>query len=272
MMQPSLATLTAMTGKIYLSSARSAFMALKKNWVLVPAAIGLLLALQVMTGLLTILPLGMAGGLILGLVYLALLTLYISWIARIVQKELLRWKELFEFDTSLFFGLMSVGFIFFLVDLVLSILFQGIANPFPILCIGILLAVLFNPVTEVVYQHRFESTHALKHSLQFVKDNFIEWFLPYFIFMCPFFFSRGSLEAAVLLLAQTDPLFPLFQAVVPWTVVASRMNAQSGSILLTPLLFLTIVVLACWFMLFRGFLFKELDSGSRRTRAFRSRL
>jgi hypothetical protein len=270
-MQPSLSSICRMTLEIYWESTKTAALALIKNWVILPGTILALLALKIATGLVSAMPLGIIGGFILGLVQLYLLTLYISWISRSLEGSKIRWRDLVWFDSSLFFRLLHVGFIFFLVHFVLGSLFRGIGNPFPILAVGILMAILLNPVTEVIYRNGFDGAHALSHSVQFVKDNFLEWFIPYFLFITPSILVGGSFYSTVLLIAQTDPLLPVIQAISPWAII-SNFAPQNQADKSLPVILIVLVTLASFFMLFRGALFKELDSGSRRARAFKARM
>ena len=116
-----------------------------------------------------------------------------------------------------------------------------------------------------MYIHRYESIHALGHAAQFTRENWIEWFLPLLLLLSPLFLFAPSLLAIIFLNSSSEflPSIILVQAAPSLAAILGLSGEWIG------LVFSIIgVVLAHWFMFFRGFLFKDLESGSRRRRMF----
>jgi hypothetical protein len=123
--------------------------------------------------------------------------------------------------------------------------------------VTLILLVILNPIPEVIYLGRSDGLGMFQESLDFLRENWLEWFLPLLLltilslgFPLPFMspLQVGQLgfpfmSAAGLLTGSIESLF--------WNVL--------GMLLLFAL------------MVFRGLLFRALFGSSRRQRIFRSR-
>ncbi len=247
---------------MYVDCAVKAAQGLKKNWLLLVASVLAYLVFQFAAQLLF--PFGMAGGMILGLVEIAFLTMYYSWIARTIQREKLKAHNFKEFDTSMFFSLISVSFIIWMVEYVVGLSAIPSGNSMMVSFVRLGIVILFNALPEVIYINRMESIPALQESASFTIRNWIEWYLPFALIIFPWLLS--SLDVVSLVLSQTHPLLPVLMVVTSPALLlrASSEIAALGVTLLG-------VALANWFMLFRGHLFMALQSGSRRQRVFVAR-
>jgi hypothetical protein len=205
---------------------------------------------------------GLAGGMIAGMIQIALLCVYYSWISDTVQKERIQFSNLLEFDFGLFFNIISVAFIFFIVQLLLGQLTQGIDASFFLMCVQITLVLLFNPIPEVIYLRRIESGYALSEAARFTLANWIEWYLPLIILVLPWLLASPATFLAML--AGADPLLP------PLVILKGVLLAYSGTFVQGVLPILAIII-ANWFMFFRGHLFQALESGTRRQRIYKNK-
>lgn len=264
-MTSDLAVLARVTASLYRESAAKALRGLRVNWLVVPASIGAYFLYNAVSGVLPSFLPGMAGGLALGLFQAFLLSCYYSWLSSTVRNDRLGWGDLMRFDQELFFGVIGIGFLLFISDLVLSQLTAGMDAHVVLLCAQLFIAIVLNPIPEVLYTHRFDGTHAVSHSFKFVRDNWIEWFVPFVLFMAPFFLLGYGALGALGTLTSTDPLLPAAAAVRPWFGLAL---GGFGSIILAGIFGITV---GTWFMLFRGHLFVALDTTSRRRRIFQGR-
>ena len=199
---------------------------------------------------------------IAGMIQIALLCYFYSWIAGTVQKERLGFRDLLEFDYGLFFNIISVAFIFFIVQFLLQTLTQGLDADFLLLCVQLGIVLVFNAIPEVIYLHRIEGGYALSEAARFTRDNWIEWYLPLLIVILPWLL--GHPHSVLLSLSRSDPLLP------PFIVMKGIMISYSGSVFAIGLPIVALLV-ATWFMLFRGHLFQALASGSRRQRIYKSK-
>lgn len=253
-------------GSIYKSSIYEATSALIKAWPILPAS---LFAYAAFAFLLTLVGgLGMAGGFIAGLAYIALLSFFYNWMSAAVQRQKITFRSLGDFDWSLFSSLMSVGFILWIAHMLIEPFSMTEETHWIFACIELAIFILLNAIPEIVYIKRFESIVALKYSFSFVKDNWIEWFAPLVILLLPILLARPisvltSLAGVNPFSAGGDPLFP---ARFIFSQSASFLTLLLGSIGIA-----LAIVVTVWFMLFRGFLFQKLDGSSRRQRTYKSK-
>lgn len=249
---------------LYLLCARKALVAVYRNWCMLIGSVLSFLIFAVTASFLV--QLGLVGGFIAGLLHIALLTLYFGWMRALVRRERLRWQDLLEFDTPLFFGIISIAFILFILELLLSTLVHGLEANYILLLVNLVIFLAFNPVPEAIYLQNEQSIDGFRVAFDFTKDNWIEWFIPLSLLMTPWLLV--SWQDALVSLSGEDVLFPAL------LLLQSAMNAGTwlfgSSIGLWPLVALAIIV-ANWFMVFRGHLFEELNKGSRRQRLFRAR-
>ncbi len=242
------------TGRIYLECARDAAIMLVKNWFILIASIAAWIIFQISISLFA--RLGYAGGFIVGIVNVLLLTFYYRWISECVRKNPLKLADYLEFDKNLFSSVINAAFFLYIFMLLTS----GITSPWPIACINLALFILLNALPEVIYMRGAQGLNVFSDSYSFIRDNWIEWFLPFLIFFSPVVIAAPV--AFLFALTSADPLLPVNKFIM--------LAMHAMSLLLVKNFILAIsLILATWFMIFRGFLFRELEFGSRRHRAFK---
>ena len=184
------------------------------------------------------------------------------------MNERLEFKSMYQLDGMLFSSIINTGFILFLGKLLLSVVLQSFGNPSMMLVAQLGLIIICNALPEVLYLGRAEGgVPALADAAQFTRENWIEWFAPFLVLVLPWLLV--SPEFLLVLMAKMDELIPatiVFQSVRLFS--SSFLPGGFISTIVSYGLGLTIFV---WFMLFRGFLFQELQRGSRRTRIFLSK-
>jgi hypothetical protein len=261
------AALIRSTSSIYKKCLLSAAKALFTNTALLAGVFALAFITVIIYQIILFLPLEILKGFVLGLYQIAALTVMYGWLSDIVQGSKISFRGLISFQGDLFFKIMSVGFFLWIADLVIQSFLPGASGREWLLIYGFLIGIIFNPIPEVVYIHRFDGAHAFSHSLNFIKENWVEWFIPVLIFIafCRVFYPMSWLStfvnAAVLL-----PVAPMISPLLSIGFV----GLTAG--LLVPFLFGVFgLALGSFFMIFRGMLFKELDTSSRRKRAYQYR-
>jgi len=119
------------------------------------------------------------------------------------------------------------------------------------LIINFLLFILLNTLPEVVYQKDYNSWGSIKHTVNFVKENWIEWFVPnFFIIVIMYFLSRQ-----------------LFVGITALRIMALIRITD----LFSPMMIITYLisqVFISYFMIYRGLLFARLSTSTRRKRLF----
>jgi hypothetical protein len=179
-------------------------------------------------------PLGIVGGLVVYLAWMACLSSWLSLVAQVLNGGRVRLEDIPAGFGTYLSELLTIGFIFWGLSLIASLVLQ----PFPLLYIVFQLAVLvfLNAVPELVYLGRHAPAELLVESYRFIGENWIEWF-------------PANLVLGVLVLgASTVPPGP-------FGVFAA---ASIGLVLY-------------FAMIVRGLLFQELSSSGRRAREFRRR-
>lgn len=250
------------TAGIYRDAIVSACRDLFRNWPIVIGSVGIYFIYTISASLLS--EFGFAGGMVAGMIQIALLSLYYAWISQSVERERLSFANLIEFDVGLFFNVISVAFILFIAQFVLQQLTQGLDATFLILCVQLAIVLIFNAIPEVVHLHRIESMPALSEAARFTRDNWIEWYAPFLLLISPWLILNPL--SVLLAISGSNPLLPPLLIIQGATVVGFYWSPpmQWGLVIIA-------IVVANWLMLFRAHLFKALESGTRRQRAYRAK-
>ena len=242
---------------LYLDSATKASKGLLRNWLLIVASVASYMIYQFAATMFQ--TSGFAGGLLVGLIQIYLLTLYYGWLTHARQNQAIKLQDLYYLDYPLFSGIINIGFIFFMGLFLAGLLAQASAQPAIILIPQLVILLVFNAIPESIYIHRYDSFTALRHAYNFTRDNWIEWYIPFVLLLLPWTLKNPS--GVLVVLSQTDNLLPALPIIPATAVFLEKLNAPN-------LLNLTLgVILANWFMLFRGYLFDALD-GRRRSQGF----
>jgi hypothetical protein len=222
---------------------------------------GILLAAGVLLS-----PLGMIGGLLLGLVVAACWSSYLELASQAVagSKIRLNWTELRRTFGARFWDVISVMFAFWIISLLMGPALRGPEGERVAAVFGIAVAFFFNAVPELLYQGNSRSFGLLIASGRFMVANPVVWLLPNLVFASLLLLPTGRLAVhhpAELLLVFgntfSSPL-GLVGMVTGWPI-------WSWPLILFGLHYA---------MVFRGILFQRLSSGSdnARMRAFRAKM
>lgn len=257
------------TLQIYKESALKSLLELKNNWIIIIATIVAYLIFSILSS-----TLGSANnlitGLLLGLAFIAFLTLFYSWIFDLAQGQKLKWNQLHHFDGELFNALMSTGFILWIAnDFLLDPLLNIIQKPNLKAALQMLIVIIFNPIAETVAFRRYSSIAAFKHAADFTKANWIEWFCPFILLMSPIMILIDpmlilSTLSGMALLFPTQGLIGIWAGFINLFIPASTLGVYLSLI--------CALIIAIFYALFRAHLFIALETGSRRQRIFRARM
>ena len=258
---------------IYHYSLVAAVRALLRNWPLIIGSIGLLLVYNISARLFG--ASGIAGGLLLGLISAILLSVYYSWISASVDRERLKFNDLFVIDYGLFSVVINSAFILWIVSFVAQSLRASQSGEFLYMCISLGLFVGLNALPEVLYRQRSNGIEALADSGRFTRDHSIEWFIPMLILSLPLLIAQPALF--VLRLASTSPLLPLpfYEPIARFLTgnvltllgyVLPPLSANITNVIELVIAAILASAIINIVMLFRGYLFRELESGGLRRR------
>lgn len=211
---------------------------------------------------------GITGGLLAGLVQILLISVYYCWIHDTIERDRITLQTIVRLDGGLFSAVINTAFILFIFKFISTSLISGLGlNWIPILMqFGIV--VLLNALPEMVYFHRRDGMTSLSETFKFTRDNWIEWFLPLIIILLPY----GLVTGVPYLLSQMSRMNEMIPASIVFIVAMDAVKRIGENVPFIGIVGLLVGAVSLnWFMLFRGFLFKELESGSRRQRVYKAR-
>ena len=202
--------------------------------------------------------LGMLGGFIFGLISAMCTSSYLYFLAGIVNGQRMLLSELGESWRPYLSPVITILFFLFLVQMTLSLVLPPIEASRDIaFFITLILLVILNPMPEIIYLGRSDGFGMLQESFDFLRENWLEWFLPLVLF-------------TVLSLGMPLPLASPLQAgqlSFSFMNITALLSGSIESLLWSILGAFVLLVL----MVFRGLLFRTLFGTSRRQRLFRSR-
>ena len=228
-----------------------------------------------------VMPMGLAGGFILGLFDAFLCAWYLALLRiLVVGNRKLMMSDLRETMGDHFGEVITISFLFGIAQLVLTF----VSLPLVFVYVPIV-ALLFNPAPEVVYQDDRLSLDSIRRSLEFMQENWPEWMAGHVLL----FAAMGSVVYAVLAapLAASESAFISAGGAFGITVayLAGLYGPFFGFMGLGPMgisllaagtsgLIVSVVLFVCshLVMVFRGQLYKKLSRSSRRGRAWQARM
>ncbi len=226
---------------IYASALRRSFQCVAENWVISFAPLAYAIALS-LAGL-VVSPLGIVGGLLFALATQACVSSGLYLLENMVKIGKANFNDFLRGFTAYLWELLFISFILWIPMRVAALALASFPNGALIfLLIRIALYVLLNPLPECLYQTRSSGIELLTASYNFIVENWIEWFLPNILLTVAGFFVFQLLELLTYGLPGFLQLFVL---------------ALGLGVCLT------------YFMVFRGFLFAELNGTTRRSRVYR---
>ena len=226
---------------IYATALRRSWECAAKNWVVsfAPLAYGLIFSLA--GSLLA--PLGMLGGLVLGLVSQACVSSGLYLIKNMVETGKATFNDFLNGFTVYLWELLTIAFVLWIPLRIAAAALSSLPNGALIyFMIQIALYVLLNPVPEFIYQTRVSGIELIGASYNFIVENWIEWLAPNFIL--------------------TVAGYALWKLLVVFVI------GLPGFVQLLIVAFAFGLCLT-YFMAFRGFLFAELYGTTRRSRIYR---
>lgn len=253
---------------IYYDAAKQASNALIRNWILIPAAISGYLIYFLSALLFN--QAGFFGGMIVGLVQIFLISVSYCWLRDSVGREKIKLEDLYKLDSAVFSSVINTGFILFVAKFGLLIVLQGIGAEHMMILVQFALVIGCNALPEVLYLQRYESIAAIQESFEFIKSNWIEWFLPFMFFLTPWIFILSSMDRILLFMSRMDEMLPA--SVVFFSTKSLAMQIFSDISIGSYISNILALIIFIWYMLFRGFLFLVLTNSSRRKREYQNRI
>lgn len=226
---------------IYKKSFRSSVQCVASNWVVsfAPLVYGVLLSVASFI----LAPLGIIGGVLIALAADACISSGLFLIENMVKAGRANFNDFLAGFPVYLWEVVRISFILWIPMMVASAALGSVPNGLLLfLFIQIVLYVLLNAVPEFIYQSRSSGIELLASSYNFIIENWIEWFLPNIVITAAGYFVLKILN--------------WFASVLPPIVGYFVVSFGFGLCL-------------AYFMVFRGFLFSELNGSTRRSRIYR---
>ncbi|MCE7965697.1 hypothetical protein FBQ96_12630 [Nitrospirales bacterium NOB] len=265
-----MSTLLLSTLHLYRDALQATGRSMVRGWVVILAVVAFTL-LMWGAGMVAR-PMGMVGGLLMGVVNALLIGTTLALIEQAIKGlRGITVQDVFESMGQYFWDVIGVGFVLWIPTMLLDTSLR--ANPdsqFLVAACLLLVFILLNPAPEVIYLTRHDSAlDVIRRSYDFVIENWIEWFLPMALILAPLglslFFKLSSRLGRGAGLDFLQLLLVPFTILTAWLTDLGISSELTGTmaLLLTPPL--TVAML-----LFRGHLFVALTATSRRQRLYQS--
>lgn len=250
--------------KLYAASGATAARYAVRAWPIAFSLIAYAIIVMVVSSLVE--PLGMVGGLVLGVVTAGCFSSYVQLISQAVMGSRVKLSDFAGSFRPRFWDVVSVLFAFWVIDFVVQqVLARAAGERAPIVSalVGLAMSVFFNPVPELLYQGQSRSFHLLSEAARFISRFGLEWLVPNVLFAAVLLAPFGLLRA------------PAGQVVLAIASILAPHSEGRGLLSVftqAPLwLKLPMLLFVHWVMIFRGLLFDGLTHGGGRTHAIRSR-
>jgi hypothetical protein len=201
------------------------------------------------------------GGFLLGIVAAMVVASYFSLVKAAADSEKIRYQDMWSRMTELFFPIINVLFFFFLFNFVIGLVVSKAGNEWILASINLLLAVFLNPLPEVVARSGAYATQVFYECIDFIKENFVEWYIPIFLLLSPLLlWDFGQVKEVTILFLSTNPLYLLEVVFFGF----GKMLLMLGNVLVILVLFYSLFLV----FVFRAILYTKLSSSTRRKRIY----
>lgn len=224
-----------------------------KNWkiiltgfayVLINIALGILIN-ELFVGILSII-----GGLVIALATASLVSNYLYLLQNIIRTKnftLEDFKHGFTAFLRKVYGVLIIGWIAnLLYSMLLAPLLGGLGTIISII-IPFAVFILLNPLPECVYLKYDDPWGTIVYAFEFIKENWLEWFIPNVVFIGILYLLIGNIQLNLFMIN-----------------FASTINLSIYSILI----YIIGQIIFSFFMIYRGVLFDKLSTSTRRKRIF----
>ncbi|MBF8984543.1 hypothetical protein IZY60_13435 [Lutibacter sp. B2] len=221
-----------------------AFELLRKNWYVsfIGVIYGIIMMVGMMLGFIPIL-----GGILIWIVMSAIVASYLGILNGIIYSEKVGKYDIKSGLSTYIWKVYGLFFIFWFasygMNLFLSpILKINIGGFYVMQWVTMFAFIVLNPLPEVMYQKNMDALGSFTYSMEFIKENWIEWFVPNSILLGCLYILNGDLSFLSL------------------TIFSSKMFSIP---------YILKQFLIFFIMIYRGLLFDGLSTSSRRKRMFK---
>lgn len=227
-----------------------------KNWAIIFT--GLFYSTVTIILMTTLHSMWLLGGLIWIIVSSALISNYLYLLNTILTRGYFNFQDFKDGFTPYLRKVWSITFLFYVASLIVdfvSPMLMVFVGPVALsLIITVLSFVFFNPIPEATYQKHYGPWDTITYTVEFIRDNWIEWFAPNIILLLIIYFLAG----------RYFNVYGIMRNMFNYFISFSNMFISLKGLII----YLLGQVWFSYFMLYRAYLFETLSSSSRRKRLF----
>ncbi len=184
----------------------------------------------------------------------AVISDYLFVIENVLRYEKFSW-DAFKIGYKVYFrNVFGTLFVFYLVDYGITLFISPILRIIPfggllLLLIKFAIVLLINPLPEVFYQKKYYELDSISYAFSFVKKNPVDWFVPNIIMTLIMYLGyKGIFELIGFVIGSVN-----YSIAFAISIIISGLFLQ---------------VILGFSLVYRGYLFKILDTTTRRKRLF----
>ena len=204
--------------------------------------------------------LGGLMGFVMPLLTSLILSSYFSVLSDLIYYNRISFRNFSKTFMEYFASIYSVFFILMIISFLMPAL-GGMMGATTI--IGAVITLVLNPIAESIYIRGEYYTSAYTHSLEFMKENFLLWTIPFLIYLG--ILHLLGFDFAFMITANSIVDLPLGQTVMTGLSYLNPLDPQNIKILLAS-------IITGVYAIFRGNLYRILVGSTRRKRAYMGEL
>lgn len=248
---------------VYKKAGKDTLLKIKKapHFLIFPFVYGVIYMLgMVLIGKLFARSYGTIIGFIIPLLTSLILSSYFSVLSDLIYYNRISFRNFSKTFMAYFASIYSVFFIL----MIISFFMPGIGVMMgATTLVGAVITLALNPIAESIYIRGEYYTSAYTHSLEFMKENFLLWTIPFLIYLG--ILHLLGFDFAFMIVSNSIVDLPLGQEIMTGLSYTNPLDPQNVKILLAS-------IITAVYAIFRGNLYRILVGSTRRKRAYMGEL
>ncbi|OFO61480.1 hypothetical protein HMPREF3023_02000 [Peptoniphilus sp. HMSC075B08] len=248
---------------VYKKAGKDTLLKIKKapHFLIFPFIYGVVYMLgMVLIGKLFARSYGTIIGFIIPLLTSLILSSYFSVLSDLIYYNRISFRNFSKTFMAYFASIYSVFFIL----MIISFFMPGIGVMMgATTLVGAVITLALNPIAESIYIRGEYYTSAYTHSLEFMKENFLLWTIPFLIYLG--ILHLLGFDFAFMIVSNSIVDLPLGQEIMTGLSYTNPLDPQNIKILLAS-------IITAVYAIFRGNLYRILVGSTRRKRAYMGEL
>ena len=248
---------------VYKKAGKDTLLKIKKapHFLIFPFVYGVIYMLgMVLIGKLFARSYGTIIGFIIPLLTSLILSSYFSVLSDLIYYNRISFRNFSKTFMAYFASIYSVFFILMIISFFMSGI--GVMMGATTL-VGAVITLALNPIAESIYIRGEYYTSAYTHSLEFMKENFLLWTIPFLIYLG--ILHLLGFDFAFMIVSNSIVDIPLGQEIMTGLSYTNPLDPQNIKILLAS-------IITAVYAIFRGNLYRILVGSTRRKRAYMGEL